>query len=249
MGFGKLGMVLLVALVACGIGYAAGGLRERMEPDDSVAAMLVDLSAAATQLSPHSPVREAVDAGDLDAAREMLQFRPLAEAPVPEGFPAFTPVGVIEVKEYPAYRKASGPGFWPLFQHIKTEKIPMTAPVEMTKPGGDGRAPMAFLYQNTSVGSVGPANGVDVQDAGRTTVVSLGVRGRMNEASLSDAKRRLEGWLADQSQYRGSGENPWRLFGYNSPMVPDTEKYWEAQMLIEPVEQPAGDTAAATVTP
>ena len=57
------------------------------------------------------------------------------EAPLPDGFPTYTPVGEIEVKRYPAYRKAEttgGVAFWTLFQHIKTAGISMTAPVEMT---------------------------------------------------------------------------------------------------------------------
>ncbi|MEM6799554.1 MAG: heme-binding protein [Planctomycetota bacterium] len=242
MGWTKPGLVTAAALTACGIGYAAGAQRERMEPSAEVASMLEDLPAAAEKMPPQSPARQAIEAGDLDAARAMLSFRPLAEAPVPEGFPAFTHVGVIEVKQYPAYRKASGPGFWPLFQHIKAEKIPMTAPVEMTRAGQDGRSPMAFLYQNPEVGTTGSANGVEVSDAQATTAVSLGVRGSMTQATVLDAKERLEAWLAEHPEYKKSGMTPLRLFGYNSPMVPDSDKYWEAQLLIEPAEPAASGT-------
>jgi len=37
-------------------------------------------------------------------------------------FPGYTPVGQIELKDYPEYRKASSSGaaeFWTLFMHIK----------------------------------------------------------------------------------------------------------------------------------
>ncbi|MEM9187389.1 MAG: heme-binding protein [Planctomycetota bacterium] len=242
-------MFALTALAACGIGYAEGEAKPRMEPSASVAAMLADLPTAAAKLPPQSPVRQAVEAGDLDRARAMLGFRPLAEAPLPEGFPAFTPVGVIEVKKYPAYRKASGPGFWPLFQHIKAENIPMTAPVEMTRAGRNGQRPMAFLYQNTSVGKTGDAGGVVVADAEPTMAVSLGIRGRMSQASTIDAKKRLDGWLADHPEYRRATMTPFRLFGYSSPMVPDADKYWEAQVLIEPTQGTTTEAAQATRSP
>jgi len=45
-------------------------------------------------------------------------FQPIKEADMPQGFPRCTPVGQIEVKTYPAYRKATASGmarFWTLF--------------------------------------------------------------------------------------------------------------------------------------
>lgn len=227
----------LTAALVAGVAYAAGR-GERMPTPEYVEGLLADLPAAAEKLEPHSPAREAILAGELDDAREMLAFRPYDEAPLPEGFPAFTPVGVIEIKRYPAYRKAVGPAFWPLFNHIQTQDIPMTAPVEMTEAPtrrGDGR--MAFLYQNTEVGAPGPIDGVEVTDTPATLVASLGMRGRMNEELADDAKARLEKWLADQSEYRPAGEEPYRLFGYSSPMVRDADKYWEVQLLLEPTEE------------
>lgn len=223
------------ALIA-GVAYAAGR-GERMPAVDYVEGLLADLPAAAEKLEPHSPVRVAIEGGELDKARDMLSFRPYAEAPLPEGFPAYTPIGVIEVKQYPAYRKAVGPAFWPLFNHIQAQGIPMTAPVEMTSApdrGNDGA--MAFLYQNTGVGELGPIDGVAVEQTPETLVASLGLRGRMSKGAAEDAKAVLEAWLAAQTAYRQAGEEPFRLFGYSSPMVPDSSKYWEAQVLIESVE-------------
>lgn len=217
-----------------GVAYAVGS-GERMPSHPEVEAWLADLPAAAERLEPHSPAREAIEAGELDAAREMLRFRPLSESPTPEGFPPFTPVGVIEVKTYPTYRKAVGPSFWPLFRHIQKQDIPMTAPVEMSRPAGrNGDGGMAFLYQNTQVGQPGPIDGVGVEDTPETVVASLGVRGRMNEATAEAARERLEAWLASQSEYKrvDAGDASFRLFGYNSPMVPNRNKYWEAQMLL-----------------
>lgn len=234
--FGWKRFVACLVALAGGVAFAAGR-GERMPLGEGIEAMLADLPAAAEKLEPHSPAREAIEAGDLDAAREMLGFRPYAEAPLPEGFPAFTPVGVIVVKSYPAYRKAVGPAFWPLFKHIKNQGIPMTAPVEMTAApsrGNDGA--MAFLYQSTEVGELGPIDGVAVEETPATLVASLGMRGRMNEATADKARATLEAWLADQTLYGQAGEEPFRLFGYSSPMVPNAKKYWEAQVLLEPVE-------------
>lgn len=68
----------------------------------------------------------------------ILTFKPKVEAPVPAGFPAPTPVGVVEIKKLPVYRMAKvynsggGNNFFTLFNHIKKNNIEMTAPVEMT---------------------------------------------------------------------------------------------------------------------
>ena len=35
------------------------------------------------------------------------EFQPIKEAEMPKGFPTYTPVGQVEIKEYPPYRKAS----------------------------------------------------------------------------------------------------------------------------------------------
>jgi len=60
---------------------------------------------------------------------------------LPVGFPAPTPNGIIEVKQYPAYRsgtytyegnlrEATGYAFNPLFRHISSNNIAMTMFVE-----------------------------------------------------------------------------------------------------------------------
>ena len=64
------------------------------------------------------------------------------ESPLPAGYPEPTPPGAIDLKKYPAVRRAeyasSGSpgigmnmGFFPLFSHIKSQDIAMTSPVEM----------------------------------------------------------------------------------------------------------------------
>lgn len=229
---------LLRLLVVAGFAPAAAHAADvgaRMAAPEHLEAMLADLSSAAAQLEPHSPARDAFEAGRLDDARAMLGFRPLAESPTPEGFPSYTPVGVIEVKRYPAYRKAVGPNFWALFNHIQSRSIPMTAPVEMEGANGRrGDQPMAFLYQNTEVGALGSANGVEVEQTPATTVVSLGVRGEMSQARVDEALSRLEAWLSEQSEWRRAGEPSRRVFAYNSPMVSAGDRYWEVQLRLLP---------------
>ena len=99
---------------------------------------------------------------------------------------------------------------------------------------GDGR--MAFLYQSTEVGAPGPIDGVEVTDTPATLVASLGVRGRLTEELAEESQARLRAWLEGQSKYRAVSEQPYRLFGYSSPMVPDSQKYWEAQVVLEAID-------------
>jgi hypothetical protein len=232
-------LAALAAIATGAVAWAVTAEVKRMPPSAFHTELLSDLPAAAGKLQPHSPVVELIAAGKLDEAREMLEFRPRDEAPTPKGFPAFTPVGVIEVKQYPEYRKAVGDGFWKLFRHISDRNIPMTGPVEMREPtadDGSGKEWMAFLYTDTSVGKVGSTDeGVKITDTPAATVASLGVRGSMTEASAEAAKARLEKWLAQSSEYKAAegAESPFRLFGYNSPMVPPSDRYWEAQVVLE----------------
>lgn len=169
------------------------------------------------------------------------------EAPRPEGWPELTPVGEVEVKQYPAYRAAeittnatansSDNGmFMPLFNHIKREDIAMTAPVEMTY---DQQRPvsMAFLYRNTEQGSAGTDEDdprVDVIDAPQQLAASIGVRGRYTHERFTEAVEDLNTWLAEHDdKWRATGEP--RYLGYNSPFVLWFLRYGEVQIAVEPV--------------
>jgi hypothetical protein len=169
---------------------------------------------------------------------EDAAFKPVVEAKLPEGFPTYTPVGQIEVKHYPAYRKAETSGrtsFWTLFQHITSAKIAMTAPVEMTyqadgPPVGRERS-MAFLYGNKDTGSVGRKGNVEVVDVPAATVVSIGLRGERSDAVLARAEQRLRAWLEEnKTRYEQSGAV--RVMGYNSPFVPRDRQFFEVQIPI-----------------
>lgn len=173
------------------------------------------------------------------------------EAKLPAGFPPPGPVGAVIVKEYPAYRLARVAAsevrggqddmFRPLFNHIKRNDIPMTAPVEMTydKDAGRGTAAssMGFLYGQPTWGEIGrdAADGrVEVIDIPAMTVASVGVRGAYNARQLDEALNMLGDWIgAHAGEYRLVG--PARYMAYNSPFVPNFLKYGEVQLPIEPV--------------
>jgi len=173
-----------------------------------------------------------------------LEFAPTMEAEMPSGFPAPTPVGEIELKQYPAYRMAQTradetPAFWTLFGHIKRNKIAMTAPVEMTyespEAGGAKQNKMAFLYPARNHGETGSDGAVQIVDVPSQTVLSTGVRGKRTPKKLASAQARLTRWLeAMSTRYRKAG--PMRVMGYNSPFIPANRSYLEVQIPVVAIE-------------
>ena len=167
------------------------------------------------------------------------EFQPIKEAEMPKGFPPYTPVGQIEIKQYPAYRKASASGpaeFWTLFQHIKQNNVTMTAPVEMDY--GDPRAPknkersMSFLYERLDQGSRGKQGSVEVSDVPAMTVVSIGCRGSRTTSAIAEARDKLVTWLDEKkTDYVAAG--PMRIMGYNSPFVPRDRNFFEVQIPVK----------------
>lgn len=167
------------------------------------------------------------------------QFQPIKEAEMPKGFPSYTPVGQIEVKQYPAYRKASTSGlaeFWTLFQHIKQNNVTMTAPVEMDY--GDPRVPkskersMSFLYERPDQGSAGKQGSVEVIDVPAMMVVSIGCRGARTASAIAEARAKLLTWI-DQKKGEYVSVGPMRVMGYNSPFVPRDRNFFEVQIPVK----------------
>jgi hypothetical protein len=186
----------------------------------------------------------------LSVLAEDLMFEPLIEAQLPLGFPAPTPVHSIARKTYPAYRMANTPSkgsqgggaFWTLFRHIQSNKVEMTAPVEMTY-GARGEAlveeRMAFLYGDPELGEVGSQGAVEVVDIAPMEVLSLGCRGRSSRRRVEAGLALLENWLSQHPELEAAG--PVRSMGYNSPMVPVSRSYFEVQLPIR--RKPAETTA------
>ena len=165
-------------------------------------------------------------------------FRPIKEAEMPRGFPGYTPVGKIEIKKYPAYRKASGNGageFWTLFHHIQQNNVQMTAPVEMDYGDAKGKTTrqgaMSFLYEMRDQGRVGRQGSVEVSDVPEMTVLSIGCRGARNAAAIETARQKLLNYLED-SKDKYSIAGPLRVMGYNSPFVPREKNFFEVQIPV-----------------
>lgn len=169
-------------------------------------------------------------------------------APLPEGWPELTPVGKVEIREYPSYRAAvvtepegrSGttPMFRSLFQHISSNDIPMTSPVDMTyddadegsEGSGDRMTGMAFLYRTPELGPIGTDGVVRIEDVAPQAYASTGVRGAYTSKHHSEGLKRLREWLAGQSEWKADGST--RYLGYNSPFVPWFLRYGEVQIPV-----------------
>jgi hypothetical protein len=168
------------------------------------------------------------------------------EASLPEGFPPPGPIGQVIVKQYPAYRAArtlapadttdaSRAMFRPLFNHIKRQRIAMTAPVEMTySPEAERRTDqpvaMAFMYGDPKSGTPGEDGKVQVVDLSAQTVLSVAVRGGY-EKSFETGMAQLRQWLSENpGRYEITG--PPRFLGYNSPFVPSFWRLGEVQLPV-----------------
>jgi hypothetical protein len=173
-----------------------------------------------------------------------------SSAPLPAGFPPPTPDGQIEVKNYPAYRaatyryrgqlsEAANRAFSPLYQHISSNEISMTAPVETRYPDStrtgvtSGEAEVSFLYRDTATYPKEIADNIRVEDIAPMTVVSLGLQGGYDYDSYQEGLTRLNEWLTENPGYRAVG-SPRRFF-YDGPYVPDALKRSEIQIPVEAV--------------
>ena len=183
--------------------------------------------------------------------------------PLPEGYPAPTPPGAIELKQYPTVRRAEmrmeadkkvasqsgrNVAFWPLFNHIQKREIEMTSPVEMNYPqmriedtGGaktEGELTsawtMSFLYRTTDLGPLGDDGKVHVVDVAPMTVLSIGMKGPYLASRDIASTQTLRTWLAANPQWRAAG--PVRSLYYNGPDVMPANQWSELQVPIERVE-------------
>ena len=173
-----------------------------------------------------------------------------ASAPLPEGFPPPTANGNIEIKQYPEYRaatvqvtgnlaSASSRGFSPLFRHISSNDISMTAPVETRYPTAtlqessetEGDAAVSFLYRSLDIVPQEIAKEVQVEDIPLMTVVSIGVKGGYDYDIYTSGIKQLQDWLAKHSEYEVAG--PPRRFFYDGPFMPDTLKRSDIQIPVQ----------------
>lgn len=162
------------------------------------------------------------------------------EAALPKDWPTPGPYNEVTEKEYPAYRAAFTDGkgsfgsFWTLFNHIKKNDIPMTAPVEMAMEEEDDgdmeMASMGFLYQSSEVGKAGKdGEKVEVRDVAKEKVLSYTWMGGRGDANLKTAKEALVKALAEKKLTLKS----YRLLGYNGPSTPAKKRTHELQALLK----------------
>jgi hypothetical protein len=183
----------------------------------------------------------------MEGVERDLRFRPLLQAPVPPGWPAFTPANEVEFKSYPKYRAAfttrkpmvlrQNRNFWTLFQHISSRDIPMTAPVEMPMSvRDDGRMvekSMAFLYPDMETGTLGETDdgAVEVVDVEPMSVINIGIRGRATQERMREGYKRVLAYIeANADKYEVVGDP--RVMGWNDPSTPDQKCYTEVQVPV-----------------
>ena len=173
-----------------------------------------------------------------------------ASAPLPEGFPAPTADGKIDIKQYPAYRSAtvqvkgdlesaSSRGFSPLFRHISGNDISMTAPVEAQYPAAtlqasaapQGDTAVSFLYRSLDIVPKEVEQEIQVEDTPPMTVVSFGVRGGYDYDIYTNGIEQLQSWLAAHPEYSVAG--PPRRFFYDGPFIPDALKRSDIQIPVQ----------------
>ena len=161
------------------------------------------------------------------------------EAPLPEGWPQPGPYDKVTEKKYPASRAAFAQGtgenltFWTLFAHIKRQDIPMTAPVAKEMGNAEGKLKqeaMAFLYQNSRVGTVGPdGKKVEVREVPAINTLSYTWQGIDSEENIATAKAALDTIL----EARKTTARSFRMLGYNGPDTPRDKRTWELQAVLE----------------
>ncbi len=162
-------------------------------------------------------------------------------ASLPQGFPPPTEVNVIEIKEYPQYRgvtythtgdarQATRVAFDPLYQHISSNQIAMTTPVEARYVTEGEQTEVSFLYSQPGMTPEKIDSQVMVRDTPPMKVVSIGVLGAYSWESYEENLQKLQEWLAQHPEYEVAG--PPRRLLYNSPMTPEYLKRSEVQIAI-----------------
>lgn len=237
--------------------------------------LIVIAAAVLTPAAPLSADEAPANPQDTRESTPMPEPRPVyIEAELPQGFPAPGPAYQVLLKEYPVYRAARADGgnaFRKLFNHIQSHDIAMTAPVEMTLAPADAdagddesqspsvrdrdgfdRMDMLFMYANPDMGELGPddtarpGEEVEVVELPPVQVLSLGFFGNADREQINDALAMLQRHLAKREDLVAVG--PARLLGYNSPMVPERNRYSEVQIPVGPAEQNTDAPAEAQTT-
>lgn len=166
-------------------------------------------------------------------------------AGLPIGFPLPTEHNIIELKFYPEYRAvtythtgqpqyATQAAFDPLYQHISSNQIAMTTPVEARYLEEMTTVEVSFLYPNSNITPQKINPNVKVTDYPAMTVISAGIQGAYTWENYQNHLQKLQNWLAENPEYQIAG--PPRRLLYNSPMTPEQMKRSEVQIPVRLVE-------------
>lgn len=166
----------------------------------------------------------------------MLSLAFLAVSPMAFSYESWyraTDPGVVEVKEIPAAKlmvaePASGDPFSRLFRYISRNGVAMTVPVESSMQRNDMRFYVGSKDRPRDLRNEGD---VQVVEAPARMVVSVGERGGYSWSNLREAEAKARQWLADNKQYRATGE-PYAVF-WNGPYVPPFMKRFEVHVPVE----------------
>ena len=155
-----------------------------------------------------------------------------------------TPVGTVEVKRLPAAKALQaeaegdsfddgGRPFGTLFREIKAQRLAMTVPVEVDAP----RNRMRFFVPRDEAARVAEGlHGATVLALPERTVLSVGMHGRYTPERFEAGKRRIDAWLAGQSEWKAEG-SPYAVY-WNGPNATPFLNRSEVHQPIVPI---AGD--------
>ncbi len=236
---------------------AAATLERGLEGEGlSLAKLRSAIDAALPRLTGHPrtavtlrAARTTDEAGDLyslvERTVDQLRFQSVAEAQRPVGFPQPAPIDEVVLKSYPRYRMAVATmdrrtgmnrPFMALFDHIKTNDIAMTAPVQVDYDDGSAEArstaTMAFLYEEPEMGETGPDDrGVEVVDVAPVMALSIGATGYDTPERTEELQQVLRAWLEAHADFLEAC-GPLRTMGHNSPMVPARRRFYEVEIPV-----------------
>lgn len=162
-----------------------------------------------------------------------------AEASLPKGWPTPGPFDQVVEKTFPAYKVAetkSGSAnfaFWRLFKHIKSNDIPMTAPVTMAMDSEEKDSfkmeAMGFVYPSIETASpnIDPKVKVAAVPARKSLVYAwIGPR---TDKKVAQARAALDQKLAAEKKTASQ----FILLGYNGPSVPKNARTHELQAILD----------------
>ncbi len=256
------GCVLVCAVVAL-----FGAPRLVTAQDGGIESRAAESRAAesrATESRPVEPPFARRIGGDMVVAAERLERggeiewragKSRISTALPVGYPDPTPPGAVDLKRYPAVRRAEvtrtdgadagrNMAFWPLFQHIEKNGIAMTSPVEMDyapkkagqNPLADESWTMSFLYRKPDMGKTGTDGKVVVADKAGLLYISLGMRGGYTRKAVDLGVETLRAWLKEQTEWEEDG--PPRSLYYNGPEARNGDKWAEVQLPVRPRAKP-----------